>query len=204
MGFIVLMVLVVMLLLIWGMNQFGWYVVVQVLLWIGLILFYVLLLFFDLCFGFDGQNLFDEVIDWLENDKYYCYCIYIYILFQYFSVVLGVYLFIVVNFSWFGFDGVLSWVGKFGVVLLVGVFGGVGINIVYEMGYKKDLLEWWLFKIIFVQICYGYFYIEYNCGYYVWVFILEDLVLVWFGEMLWEFLFCSVIGGLCLVVYLEV
>ncbi|MCE4169395.1 alkane 1-monooxygenase, partial [Mycobacterium tuberculosis] len=108
MGLIAPTALVVMLPLIWGMNQLGWHAAAQVPLWIGPILLYVLLPLLDLRFGPDGQNPPDEVTDRLENDKYYRYCTYIYIPFQYLSVVLGAYLFTAANLSWLGFDGALS------------------------------------------------------------------------------------------------
>lgn len=79
MGLIAPTALVVMLPLIWGMNQLGWHAAAQVPLWIGPILLYVLLPLLDLRFGPDGQNPPDEVTDRLENDKYYRYCTYIYI-----------------------------------------------------------------------------------------------------------------------------
>ena len=44
-------------------------------------------------FGPDGQNPPDEVMERLENDKYYRYCTYSFIPFQYATVVLGAYLF---------------------------------------------------------------------------------------------------------------
>lgn len=74
MGLIAPTALVVMLPLIWGMNQLGWHAAAQVPLWIGPILLYVLLPLLDLRFGPDGQNPPDEVTDRLENDKYYRYC----------------------------------------------------------------------------------------------------------------------------------
>lgn len=70
MGLIAPTALVVMLPLIWGMNQLGWHAAAQVPLWIGPILLYVLLPLLDLRFGPDGQNPPDEVTDRLENDKY--------------------------------------------------------------------------------------------------------------------------------------
>ncbi len=44
--------------------------------WIGPILLYILLPALDLRFGPDGQNPPDEVMERLENDKYYRYCTY--------------------------------------------------------------------------------------------------------------------------------
>ena len=80
----------------------------------------------------------------LENDKYYRYCTYIYIPFQYASVIFGAYLFTASDLSWLGFDGGLGWPAKIGLALSVGVLGGVGINTAHEMGHKKDELERWL------------------------------------------------------------
>ena len=89
MGLIVPTLLLTVLPFVWAMNQAGWKTASQVLFWIGPILLYILLPILDLRFGADGQNPPDEVMEWLENDKYYRYCTYIYIPFQYASVVLG-------------------------------------------------------------------------------------------------------------------
>jgi len=68
MGLIAPTALFVMLPIIWGMNQLGWQVASQVLLWIGPILLYILLPILDLRFGPDGQNPPDEVMEQLENE----------------------------------------------------------------------------------------------------------------------------------------
>ena len=119
MGLIAPTALFVMLPFIWVMNQLGWQAGSQVLLWIGPILLYILLPILDLRFGSDGQNPPDEVMEQLENDKYYRYCTYIFIPFQYLSVVLGAYLFTASNLSWLGYSGgsggALGWAGKLGV-----------------------------------------------------------------------------------------
>ena len=117
MGLIAPTALFVLLPLIWGINQLGWHAAAQVPLWIGPILLYVLLPLLDLGFGPDGQNPPDEVMELLENDKYYRYCTYVYIPFQYLSVVFGAYLFTASNLTWLGFDTPLSWAGKLGVAL---------------------------------------------------------------------------------------
>ena len=132
----------------------------------------------------------------LENDKYYRYCTYIYVPFQYLSVVFGAYLFTASNLGWLGFDGALGWAGKLGVALSVGVLGGVGINTAHEMGHKKDSLERWLSKITLAQTCYGHFYIEHNRGHHVRVSTPEDPASARFGETFWEFLPRSVFGSL--------
>ncbi|HXA87920.1 MAG TPA: alkane 1-monooxygenase [Mycobacterium sp.] len=203
MGLIAPTALFVMLPIISGLNHLGWHAAAQVPLWIGPILLYVLLPILDLRFGPDGQNPPDEVMERLENDRYYRYCTYIYIPFQYLSVVLGAYLFTASNLGWLGFDGALSWVGKLGVALSVGVLGGVGINTAHEMGHKKDALERWLSKITLAQTCYGHFYIEHNRGHHVRVSTPEDPASARFGETFWEFLPRSVFGSLSSAVRLE-
>lgn len=182
MGLIAPTALFVMLPLVWALNRLGWHAAAQAPLWIGPILLYVLLPILDLRFGPDGQNPPDEVMERLENDRYYRYCTYAFLPFQYLSVVFGAYLFTASNLSWLGFDGPLGWAGKLGVALSVGVLGGVGINTAHEMGHKKDSLERWLSKITLAQTCYGHFYIEHNRGHHVRVATPEDPASSRFGK----------------------
>lgn len=188
MGLIVPTLLLVILPIVWGMNQLGWHTASQVLFWIGPILLYILLPALDLRFGSDGQNPPDEVMEWLEDDKYYRYCTYAFIPFQYLSLFLGAYLFTASNLSWLGYDGPLNWPAKIGLALSVGALGGVGINTAHEMGHKKDSLERWLSKITLAQTGYGHFYIEHNRGHHVRVATPEDPASARFGETFWEFL----------------
>ena len=196
MGLIAPTALFVVLPLVWAFNQFGWQTASQVFFWIGPFLLFVLLPTLDLRYGADGQNPPDEVMERLENDKYYRYCTYLFIPFQYASVIFGAYLFTAPDLSWLGYDGPLSWPAKIGVALSVGVLGGVGINTAHELGHKKDSLERWLSKITLAQTCYGHFYIEHNRGHHVRVATPEDPASARFGETFWEFLPRSVWGSL--------
>ncbi len=76
--------------------------------WIGPILVYIVLPLLDWRYGPDGENPPDEAMERLENDKYYRYCTYIFIPFQYATVVIGAYLFTAGDLSWLGFDGGLE------------------------------------------------------------------------------------------------
>lgn len=181
---------------VWAMNQQGWHTPSQALLWIGPLLLFVLLPLLDLRFGPDGQNPPDEVMEQLENDKYYRYCTYAFIPFQYASVLFGAYLFTADNLSWLGYDGALGWFGKLGVALSVGVLGGVGINTAHELGHKRDSLERWLGKITLAQTFYGHFFIEHNRGHHVRVATPEDPASSRFGESFWAFLPRTVWGSL--------
>jgi len=196
MGLIAPTALFVVLPLVLAFNQWGWHAAAQVPFWIGPILLYVVLPALDLRFGPDGQNPPDEVMERLENDKYYRYCTYIYIPFQYASVIFGAYLFTASDLSWLGFDGPLSWPAKIGLALSVGMLGGVGINTAHELGHKKDSLERWLGKVTLAQTWYGHFYIEHNRGHHVRVATPEDPASARFGETFWEFLPRSVWGSL--------
>ncbi len=196
MGLIAPTELFVMLPVTWAFNRAGWHEAAQVPFWIGPVLLYILLPALDLRFGPDGQNPPEEVMERLERDKYYRRCTYVYIPFQYTSVILGAYLFTASDLSWLGFAGALPWFAKIGLALSVGVLGGVGINTAHELGHKKDSLERWLSKITLAQTCYGHFYIEHNRGHHVRVATPEDPASARFGETFWEFLPRSVWGSL--------
>ena len=195
-GLIAPTMLLVILPIIWELNRFGWHTASQALFWIGPFLVYVLLPILDLRFGPDGQNPPDEVMDRLENDKYYRYCVYAYLPFQYASVIVASYLFTASDLRWLGYSGGLSWVAKIGLALSVGVMAAVGLNAAHEMGHKKEALERWLAKLALAQVCYGHFYIEHNRGHHVRVATPEDPASARFGESFWEYLPRSVLGGL--------
>ena len=74
MGLIGPTALFVVLPLVWAFNQFGWQTASQVFFWIGPFLLFVLLPSLDMRYGADGQNPPDEVMNRLENDRYYRYC----------------------------------------------------------------------------------------------------------------------------------
>src|SRR5271167_850750 len=196
MGLIVPTLLLAILPIVWAMNQLGWQAASQGWFWIGPILLYIVLPALDLRFGADGQNPPDEAMKWLENDKFYRYCTYAFIPFQYLSLVLGAYLFTASNLSWLGYDGPLSWPAKIGLALSVGALGGVGINTAHEMGHKKESLERWLSKIALAQTGYGHFYIEHNRGHHVRVATPEDPASSRFGETFYTFWPRTVSGSL--------
>ena len=105
MGLIVPTALFVMLPVVWGLNQLGWHAVASVPFWIGPILLFIVLPALDYKFKNDGQNPPDEVMERLENDKYYRYCTYAYIPFQYASVITAANLFTATDLFWLGFEG---------------------------------------------------------------------------------------------------
>ena len=165
--------------------------------WIGPFLLYVLLPTLDLRFGPDGQNPPDEVMERLENDKYYRYCTYIYIPFQYASVIFGAYLFTASDLSWLGFDGGAELAGqdRSGVV-------GRGArrrrhqHRARDSGTRRTRWSAGCRRSRWRRRCYGHFYIEHNRGHHVRVATPEDPASARFGETFWEFLPRSVWGSL--------
>ncbi|MHA7649368.1 alkane 1-monooxygenase [Mycobacterium sp. ML4] len=182
--------------LAWAFGKLGWTAATPVVWWVGPILLYVLLPILDTLFGADDQNPPDEVIEYLENDKYYRYCTYAFIPFQMISLVIACYLWSADDLSWLGISGGLGWISKIGVMATIGIIGGVGINTAHEMGHKREDLERWLAKVTLAQTLYGHFYIEHNRGHHVRVSTPEDPASARFGESFWMFLPRSVIGSL--------
>ncbi|MFT3900646.1 MAG: alkane 1-monooxygenase [Gordonia sp. (in: high G+C Gram-positive bacteria)] len=174
-----------------------------VLFWIGPILVYGLLPILDVFFGPDGSNPPDEIIEQLEKDKYYRYCIYAYVPFQIASLFTAGYLWSAGDLSWLGYDNGLSLISKIGLAISVGVMGGIGINTAHELGHKKESLERWASKVALAQTFYGHFYIEHNRGHHVRVATPEDPATSRYGESFWRFLPRSVWGSLKSSIELE-
>ncbi|ABL05058.1 alkane 1-monooxygenase [Mycobacterium ulcerans] len=182
--------------LAWVFGKLGWTAVTPVLWWIGPFLLYLLLPALDVFFGPDGENPPDEVMERLENDKYYRYCTYAFIPLQMVSLVLACYLWSADNLSWLGLGAGLGLISKIGLTMTIGVVGGVGINTAHELGHKRENLEGWLSKITLAQTLYGHFYIEHNRGHHVRVATPEDPASARFGESFWMFLPRSMFGSL--------
>ena len=165
--------------------------------WTGPILVYLLLPLLDVFFGPDGQNPPEELIEQLENDKYYRYCTYVYIPFQLASLIFASYLWTADNLTWLGIEsGGLGLASKIGLAFTVGAMGGIGINTAHELGHKKVTMERWLSKVTLAQTFYGHFYIEHNRGHHVRVATPEDPASSRYGEGFWTFLPRSVWGSL--------
>ncbi|MGW5316376.1 alkane 1-monooxygenase [Nocardia thailandica] len=189
--------------LIWGLNQLGWHRLAEVPFWLGPILVYILIPLADLFFGPDGDNPPDEVMEYLENDRYYRYLTYLYLPFQYATLIFACYLISADSVGWLGFDDGLNVVDKIGLAITVGMIGGIGINTAHELGHKKVDLERWLARIALAQSFYGHFYIEHNRGHHVRVATPEDPASSRIGESFYAFLPRTVLGSLRSAWHLE-
>ncbi|WP_327731269.1 alkane 1-monooxygenase [Streptomyces sp. NBC_00487] len=140
----------------------------------------------DLLVGKDSDNPPDSVLAWLESDRYYRWCTYLFLPLQYAGLVLA---------CWLWTSGGLSATDKAGLTVTVGVVAGFGINTAHELGHKKDALERLLARIALAQTCYGHFYIEHNRGHHVRVATPEDPASSRLGQSFWQFLPRSVYGS---------
>ncbi len=141
----------------------------------------------DFVVGHDSVNPPDSVLKFLEQDRYYRWCTYVFIPIQYAGLVLA---------CWKWGSGDLSVVESFGLALTMGVVGGIAINTAHELGHKRESSEKWLSRVALAQTGYGHFFIEHNRGHHVKVATPEDPASSRLGESFWAFLPRTVWGSL--------
>jgi alkane 1-monooxygenase len=154
---------------------------------LGPVLIFVAFPILDIAVGVDPTNPPDSVLKWLEQDRYYRWCTYVFIPIQYAGLVLACYL-------WSSGD--LSTLDSLGLAFTVGVVGGIAINTAHELGHKRDSSERWLSRVALAQTGYGHFFIEHNRGHHVRVATPEDPASSRLGESFWAFLPRTVAGSL--------
>jgi alkane 1-monooxygenase len=141
----------------------------------------------DLLVGMDATNPPDSVIKWLEQDRYYRWCTYVFIPIQYAGLVFA---------CWLWSSGKLSTLDDIGLTLTVGVVSGIAINTAHELGHKRADVERWLSRVALAQSAYGHFFIEHNRGHHVRVATPEDPASARMGESFYTFLPRTVSGSL--------
>jgi alkane 1-monooxygenase len=162
--------------------------------YIGPVVVLVVIPLLDLIVGLDKDNPPDDVIEALENDKYYRWITYLFLPLQYLAFVMAMYM-IVEGDPFFGGGDLALW-EKVGLAISIGMIGGIGINTAHELGHKKESHERWLSKIALAQVFYGHFYIEHNRGHHVRVATPEDPASSRMGENFYAFWPRTVIGSL--------
>ena len=166
-----------------GYELTGW----GVFLWVGPIIVLGVVPLIDFVAGFDPTNPPDDVIEELENDKYYRYITFAFLPIQYAGFILSMYL--IATADW-------PIINRIGLAVTLGFIGGIGINTAHELGHKKESHERWLSKIALAQSFYGHFYIEHNRGHHVRVATPEDPASSRLGESFYRFWFRTVSGSL--------
>ncbi len=141
----------------------------------------------DLLIGMDAANPPEGVIRWLEQDRYYRWCTYLFLPLQYAGLLFA---------CWLWSSGKLSSVDDIGLALTVGMVSGIAINTAHELGHKRDSLERWLSRVALAQTGYGHFFIEHNRGHHVRVATPEDPASARLGESFYAFWPRTVVGSL--------
>jgi alkane 1-monooxygenase len=160
----------------WGLVEAtGW----DVFWFFGPLFVFGVIPLIDLLVGIDPNNPPDEVIEQLENDRYYRWVTYAFIPLQYVVFVWT---------CWMLGQPQHDWVDKLGMALSVGMVAGIAINTAHELGHKKESHERWFARICLAQTAYGHFYIEHNRGHHVRVATPEDPASSRMGENIWSFL----------------
>jgi alkane 1-monooxygenase len=158
-----------------------------VMWWVGPVVVFGVIPFFDLVIGKDSSNPPESVLKRLEDDRYYRVCTYAFIPIQYAALLMA---------AWQWSEGGLSTIEKLGLAVTVAMVGGIAINTAHELGHKRKHLEKWLSKVALAQSGYGHFFIEHNRGHHVRVATPEDPASSRLGESFWEFLPRTVIGSM--------
>src|SRR5680860_567268 len=161
----------------------GW----SILWYIGPFVIFGIFPLLDIIAGVDSENPPDSVLKWLEQDRYYRWCTYLFIPVQYAGLILA---------CWLWGSGELSLFASLGLALTVSMVSGIAINTAHELGHKRDDLERWLSKIALAQSGYGHFFIEHNRGHHVRVATPADPASSRLGESFWAFPPRTVSGSL--------
>ena len=169
--------------LAWGLVQITG---LGVFWFYGPVLVFAIFPLLDLLIGMDAANPPDSVIKWLEQDRYYRWCTYLFIPIQYAGLIFA---------CWLWSSGTLSTVDDIGLMLTVAMVSGIAINTAHELGHKRDSLERWLSRVALAQSGYGHFFIEHNRGHHVRVATPEDPASARLGESFYSFLPRTVTGS---------
>jgi alkane 1-monooxygenase len=155
--------------------------------WIGPIVVYVMIPLLDLAIGDDASNAPEEVVAWLDQDRYYRWVTYLFLPCQFAALFAGFWL--------MTRHGGLAVVDRIGIAVTLGMLNGIAINTAHELGHKKEHLERWFARIALAPCGYGHFFIEHNRGHHVRVATPEDPASSRLGETFWGFWPRTVVGS---------
>jgi alkane 1-monooxygenase len=175
----------------WGLAELTG---LGVMWWVGPFIVFAVIPLLDQLIGKDSANPPDSIIKALEEDRYYRWCIYLFLPLQFASLIFACAM-------WSSGD--LSFVEELGLAVSVAMVSGIAINTAHELGHKRKQHEKWLAKVALAQSAYGHFFIEHNRGHHVRVATPEDPASSRLGESFWEFLPRTVVGSLRSALHLE-
>ncbi|HLY34337.1 MAG TPA: alkane 1-monooxygenase [Jatrophihabitantaceae bacterium] len=156
--------------------------------WMGPLFVYLVIPALDVFFGDDASNPPEEIVAWLEQDRYYRFVTYAFLPVQLVAFFTGFWL--------MTRHGGLPVVDRIGIAVTLGSLNGVAINTAHELGHKKEHLERWFARIALAPSGYGHFFIEHNRGHHVRVATPDDPASSRLGESFWQFWPRTVSGSL--------
>jgi alkane 1-monooxygenase len=162
--------------------------------WAGPAVVFVVIPVLDQAIGKDSANPPDSAVKYLEQDRFYRWCIYLYLPLQFAAIVFACT-------RWASGD--LSFVESLGLAITMAMVSGIAINTAHELGHKREKHEKWLAKVALATSAYGHFFIEHNRGHHVRVATPEDPASSRLGESFWEFLPRTVVGSLRSAIEIE-
>lgn len=165
------------LVLLTGSSFFWW--------WSPFVL-YVIFPALDYFIGEDHNNIPEDALEQLAEDRYYRYAVMAAIPVQLLTFAWG---------GWMWTHGDLAWHEMLGLAISIGLTSGIAINTGHELGHQTDPLERFLAKLSLAPGAYGHFYVEHNRGHHVRVATPEDPASSRFGETFYEFLPRCVMGS---------
>jgi alkane 1-monooxygenase len=155
--------------------------------WMGPLFLYLVIPALDVLIGADPTNPPEDVVAWLEQDRYYRWVTYAFLPLQYVAIFVGFWLITA--------HGGLGVIDKLGIAFTLGALNGIAINTAHELGHKKEHLERWFARVALAPTGYGHFFIEHNRGHHVRVATPEDPASSRLGETFWRFLPRTVAGS---------
>jgi len=170
--------------LAWGLVEWTG---LDVFWYFGPVFVFVVIPLLDLVAGLDPNNPPDDVIEHLENDKYYRWITYAFLPLQYLCIVWT---------AWMVTRPQYDVGDRIGMAISAGMVAGIAINTAHELGHKKEKHERWLCRVALAHTFYGHFFIEHNRGHHVRVATPEDPASSKLGETIWAFLPRTVVGSL--------
>jgi alkane 1-monooxygenase len=155
--------------------------------WWGPVFVFGIMPVLDTVIGKDADNPPDSATAYLEEDRFYRWCTYLFLPLQYASLIWACSVWA---------SGDLGLLESLGLAFTVGCVSGIAINTAHELGHKRKQMERWLSKVALAQTGYGHFFIEHNRGHHVRVATPEDPASSRLGESFWAFLPRTVAGSL--------
>jgi alkane 1-monooxygenase len=173
---------ILVLLLVIGYQLDGWWNLIT------LAFVFIVIPVTDYLVGKDPENISEDDISILSEEKYYRFITYLWTYVQIGVIIFGAY---AVTFG--KVNTILDW---FTFVLATALItGGVGITVAHELGHKKSKLEQFYSKTLLMTVCYMHFFIEHNRGHHVHVGTPIDPATSRKNEHFYKFWFRSVFHG---------